>query len=212
MAGVGLAWTQDRASGWRLGYRGRLYLGSVDYQGSFLGTDIPVDGTTDYAGWSNEGRLAYRFPGNPYGAELVSGVILDYWNRQLTPDQREQYWIGALRLGLRFDRQVPRAVFGEAGIKYPFWTSEDAHLTDIGFSANPHLEPKGAASLYGELGYRFTPAWSLAGYYESWRFSASPESPRVINPGVPGCGAPGCTLFQPASRADSVGLRLRYSF
>lgn len=212
MFALGLGWTQPRDVGWRLGYRGRVYFGSVDYQGSFLGTAIPVGGTTDYSGTSNEGRLTYRFPGNRLGMEFVSGVVLDYWNRQLSPDQREQYWIAALRLGLRFDRGVSQAFFGEAGIKQPFWTREDAHFTDIGFNANPHLEPKGATSLYGEAGYRFTPAWSLAAYYESWRFNESAQTPRLVNPDVPGCGAPGCTLVQPASRADSVGLRLRYSF
>jgi opacity protein-like surface antigen len=213
MLGIGLNWTQQRELGWRLGYRGRLYFGSVDYQGSFLGTDIPVSGRTEYSGFSNEAQLAYRFPGAPYGPEFVSGLILDYWNRQLSPDQREQYWIAALRLGLRFDRRASPGFFGAAGVKYPFWTREDAHLTDIGFNANPRLQPKGALSLYGEAGYRLNPAWSVSAYYESYRFNESAPTPRLFNPFVPGCGAPdGCTLVQPTSRAESLGLRLGYSF
>lgn len=212
IVGIGLGWTQPRNLGWRFGYRGRIYFGSVDYQGSFLGTDIPVSGTTEYSGFSNEGRLTYRFPGSRFGMEFVSGAVLDYWNRQLTLDQREQYWVAALRLGLRFDRGVSPGFFGEAGIKHPFWTREDAHFTDIGFNANPRLEPKGTTSLYGEAGYRFSPVWSLSAYYESWRFNESADTPQLVNPAVPGCGAPGCTLVQPTSRADSVGLRLRYSF
>jgi hypothetical protein len=213
MLGLGANWTQNRDLGWRLGYRGRLYFGSVDYQGSFLGTDIPASGTTEYSGFSNEGQLIYRFAGAPYGPEVVSGLILDYWNRQLSPDQREQYWIAALRLGLRFDARADRAFFGSVGLKYPFWTREDAHLNEIGFNANPRLEPKGALSLYGEAGYRFSRAWSLAAYYESYRFGESAPTPTVFNPSVPGCEAPaGCSIFQPGSRADSVGLRLGYSF
>jgi hypothetical protein len=213
MLGLGASWTQARDLGWRLGYRGRLYFGSVDYQGSFLGTDIPASGTTEYSGFSNEAQFIYRFASGAYGPELVSGLILDYWNRQLSPDQREQYWTAALRLGLRFDSRASQAFFGAAGIKYPFWTREDAHLNEIGFNANPHLEPQGAVSLYGEAGYRLSRAWGLSAYYESYRYRESPSTPTVFNPFVPGCEAPGgCSLFQPASRADSFGLRLGYSF
>jgi hypothetical protein len=106
-----------------------------------------------------------------------------------------------------------RAFFGGAGVKLPFWTREDAHLADIGFDANPHLEPKGAPSLYAEAGYLLDRAWSLAAYYESYRFRESAPTPRLFNPLVSGCGAPdGCTLAQPASRLDSVGVRVRFSF
>lgn len=211
--GLGLGWTQARDFGWRWGYRGRLYFGSVDYQGSFLGTNIALSGTTDYSGLSNEGQLIYRFPGSRYGMEFVSGLILDYWNRQLSADQREEYWIASLRLGLNFDRRTARGFFGGAGVKLPFWTREDAHLTEIGFNANPRLEPKGDLSLYAEAGYRFAPAWSLTAYYDGYRFRESAPTPTVVNPFVSGCGGPGgCTLVQPTSRLDSVGLRLRYSF
>lgn len=213
VVGLGLGWTQNRDLGWRWGYRGRLYFGSVDYQGSFLGTDIPLSGTTEYTGLSNEAQLIYRLPGSASGTEFVSGLIWDYWNRQLSADQHEQYWIASLRLGVQFDQRAARGFFGGGGLKYPFWTREDAHLRDIGFSANPRLEPKGAVSLYAEAGYRFNPAWSLIGYYDSYRFRESAPTAVLVNPSVPGCGAPaGCTLVQPASRLDSFGLRLRYSF
>lgn len=213
MLGLGLGWTQDRDSGWRWGYRGRLYFGSVDYQGSFLGTDIPLSGTTEYGGLSNEAQLVYRFAGSRYGLELVSGLILDYWNRQLSPDQREQYWVASFRLGLQSDRRVAPGFFGGAGVKLPFWTREDAHLTEIGFNANPRLEPKGHPSLYAEVGYRPDRAWSVIAYYDSYRFGESAATPTLVNPFVSGCSGPGgCVLAQPTSRQDSVGLRLRYSF
>jgi hypothetical protein len=60
-------------------------------------------------------------------------------------------------------------------------------------------------SLYGELGYRFAPHWSLAGYYEGYRLGAS-EDVLVTD------GSSDFAFFQPASRVDSFGLRLRYSF
>jgi len=211
MLGLGLRWTQDRPYGWRLGYRGRAYFGSVDYQGSFLGTSQPASGTTDYAGMTNEGQLLYRPPGNRYGAELVSGLVWDYWNRQLSPDQREEYWVASLRLGLAFDRRRAPGFFGGAGVKLPFWTREDAHLGEIGFNANARLQPRGAASTYAEVGYRFDRRWALEAYYDSYRFKESEPTPTLANPFVPGCAA-GCALVQPASRLDRLGLRLLYLF
>jgi hypothetical protein len=214
MFGIGARWMQERDLGWRFAYRGRLYFGSVDYQGSVLGSNPqPISGTTQYRGLVNEGQLIYRFAGNPYGAEFVSGLIWDYWNRQLTSVQREEYWIASLRVGLNLDRRTAVGFFGGAGLKYPFWTREDAHLTEIGFNSNPRLKPKGQASFYAEAGYRFSRKWSLTAYYDAYRFAESDPTPTLVNPNVTGCEPPlGCNLVQPTSRVDSLGLRLQYSF
>ena len=213
--GIGLGWSQDKAAGWRFAYRGRLYFGSVDYQGSNLfDPSLPISGTTDYSGFVNEGLLIYPFPGNAWGTEFVGGLVWDYWNRQLSPQQREQYWVASLRLGLSFDRHATQGWFGGGGLKYPFYAREDAHLTEIGFSSNPTLEPKGQMSLYAEAGYRFGGRWSLTGYYDSYRFKESDPTPLLTNPFAPP-GDPcrtGCQLLQPNSRVDSVGLRLHYGF
>ena len=213
--GLGLAWRQDKPAGWRFGYRGRLYFGSVDYQGSNLfDPSLPLSGTTDYSGIFNEGRLIYPLPGNAWGSELVGGLAWDYWNRQLSPDQREQYWVASLSLGLNFDRRAAEGWFGGAGLKYPFYAREDAHLSEIGFSGNPMLKPKGQVSLYAEAGYRFSGRWSLTGYYDSYRFKESDPTPLLTNPFAPPGDSclTGCRLVQPTSRADTFGLRLRYGF
>jgi hypothetical protein len=211
MFGIGGRYLMDRPAGWLFGWRGRLYFGSVDYNGALLANNQPATGTTEYAGVSNEGQAIYRLPGNPYGLELVSGLILDYWNRQLSSFQREEYWVGSLRLGLNADPRASTGWFGGAGVKYPFYTREDAHLTDIGFDSNPRLKPKGAWSLYAETGYRFTRSWGLTLYYDSYRFKESDLTPTVFNPDIPDCAA-GCRVFQPATNVDRIGLRLQYSF
>jgi len=211
MLGIGARFAQDLPAGWQFGWRGRLYFGSVDYNGALLSTNEPITGTTEYTGLSNEGQAVYRVPGSPYGLELVSGLIVDYWNRQLSSFQREQYWVGSLRLGLNADRREAIGWFGGAGLKYPFYTREDAHLTDIGFNSNPRIKPKGALSAYAEAGYRFSRNWSLTGYYESYRFKQSDSTPTVFNPDIPDCAA-GCRIFQPTSKVDSLGLRLQYNF
>lgn len=218
MFGIGGGYRQLRPEGWQFGWRARLYFGSVDYNGALLSTNQPATGTSQYTGLVNEAQAIYRLPGNANGMEVVSALVLDYWNRQLSADQREEYWIASLKLGLNFDRREAKGWFGGGGVKYPFWTRQDAHLTDIGFSANPHLEPQGTLSLYADVGYRFTRRWSLAGYYDSYRFDESDATQRLINPAIQGCSgvapdpAGGCRLFQPQSRQDSFGLRLQYSF
>ena len=218
MFGIGGGYRVLRPAGWQFGWRGRLYFGSLDYNGALLSTNEPATGTSDYSGITNEGQAIYRVPGSASGMEFVSGLVLDYWNRQLSSVQREQYWIASLRLGLNFDQREAKGWYGGGGVKYPFWTRQDAHLSDIGFNANPELEPKGTLSVYADVGYRFTRRWSLTGYYDSYRFNASDPTPPIINPSVNGCrGAPldrpgGCQLFQPQSKQDSFGLRLEYSF
>jgi hypothetical protein len=218
MFAVGGGYRLLRPAGWQFAWRGRLYFGSVDYNGAFLSTNEPATGTVEYTGLANEGQAIYRLPGNANGMEFVSGLVLDYWNRQLSAQQREQYWVASVRLGLNFDRREAQGWFGGGGLKYPFWTRQDAHFTDIGFNANPYLEPEGALSLYADAGYRFNRRWSLTGYYDSYRFNESNETQRLINPEIQGCTgvapdpAGGCRLFQPQSRQDSFGLRLQYSF
>lgn len=213
--GVGVSWTQDRPWGWQFAYRGRLYFGSVKYDGTTLfPPHQPITGTTEYGGLINEGQAIYRFPGNASGAEFVSGLAWDYWNRQLSSDQREQYWVASVRLGLNLDRRASTGWFGGAGLKYPFYTHEDGHLTEIGFTSNPTLQPRGDVSLYAQAGYRFSRNWSLTGYYDSYRFKESDPTPVVVNPSAPPTSAcrTGCRLVQPTSNVDSFGLRLQYSF
>ena len=205
--GLGLQWTQDRPAGWGFRYQGRLYFGSVDYNGSLLFTGEPVTGTTDYSGFRNEAQAVYRVPGSPWGGELVTGLGYDYWERELTSFQREDYRVLYLRLGAALDTRTPRSWYGAAGVKLPLWVDEDGHFPELGFAPNPHLEPQGRASFYAELGYRFSPPWSLSGYYESYRFGESNDVSVVER----ASGTP-FRFFQPASSADMFGLRLRYSF
>lgn len=205
--GLGWNWVQERPLGWQFAYRGLFRYGTVDYNGAFLFTGAPTTAQTRYWDVVNEAQAIYRF-GQPLGVELVTGVGLDYWRRKILPDQREDYSVGFMRLGINLDPRRPTGFFGGGGLKYPFYVSENAHLTDLGFDQNPHLEPKGELSAYGQLGYRFTPRWSLIGYYDSLRLGES-QTVRVT-----AADSPGTTffLFQPASTITAYGLRLQYSF
>jgi hypothetical protein len=200
----GFSWEYEqlRPQGWQFAYRGQFRRGTVDYNGSFLFGGGPATARTEYTGVVNEEQGIYRFAG---GMELLGGLGLDYWQRNILPDQKEDYLVLFLRLGMNFDRRLSNGWFGGGGVKYPFHVSENGHLDEVGFDQNPRLSPKGEASLYGQVGYRFTPQWSLIGYYDSYRFG---ESDAVLA----SSGAPTFLVFQPASRVDALGVRLRYSF
>jgi hypothetical protein len=204
--GLGVAWTQDRDSGWLAAWRGEIYGGAVEYNGAQLfPPNNPVTGTTEYTGFITELHALYRTGGG--GAALLAGLGFDYWNRQLTSIQAEEWYVTFVRLGGEIGNRTRRGggFFAGAGVKYPIYISEDAHLTDIGFDSNPTLHPGRAPSLYGEIGYRFAEQWTLTGYYDSYRFGKSPEE-RVTAGGAP------FIVFQPASRVDTFGIRLHLHF
>ena len=201
--GIGAAWTQDRDSGWLFGWRGELYGGSVHYSGAELfPPNNPVSGTTEYTGIINELQAIHRFA----GAALVAGLGLDYWNRQLTDVQKEEWWVTFVRLGGEYGIRARPGWFAGGGVKYPVYIVEDAHLDGI-FNQNPKLHPGRAPSLYAEVGYRFDRQWALTGYYDSYRFKQSPGEPVTRTSD----GAP-FIVFQPESKADTFGLRLHLRF
>ena len=98
---LGVAYTQDRDAGALFAYRGKLWGGSVNYEGATLFGGTPVESTTDYFGASNELQARWRKPGTRGGnLDGVLGVGLDVWRRSLSSVQNEDYAIGYLRLGV----------------------------------------------------------------------------------------------------------------
>jgi hypothetical protein len=205
--GFGWGFTQERPAGWQFAYRGQFRRGTVNYTGAFLFTGQPTTARTRYTGLVNEAQGIYRFD-HPLGVELLGGLGFDYWERNILPDQREDYSVVFLRLGLNIDPRASRGWFGGGGLKLPFYVSENAHLDELGFDQNEKLQPKGQVSLYAQAGYRFTPRWSLIGYYDGYRFGES-KPVRATSASSPGTQF---LLFQPASTIDSFGLKLQYDF
>ena len=209
---AGLNWTQDTESGWLGAYRGKLYGGRVDYTGALLfAPAVPVGGTTKYAGITNEAQAIYRYPGSAYQVEYVAGLGWDYWRRTLPGShEREDYNIVFLRLGVDLNSRTTQGWYGGGGVKYPLYTRENAHFTDVGFDQNPALRPGKDMSLYAQLGHRLKKNWDLIGYYDSFRFSQS----NVVAPVTASRLFPGRTfaVSQPKSSMDVFGLKLQYEF
>jgi hypothetical protein len=95
-----------------------------------------------------------------------------------------------------------------AGVKYPFYTWENAHFTSVGFDSDPTLHPGKDWSVYGQIGYRFRRNWQVVGYVDSFRFRESDYVYLVSsNPALPS-GLYG----QPQSTMYTWGLKLEYVF
>jgi hypothetical protein len=205
---VGLDWTQQKPKGWLFAYRGRLYFGDVDYDGALLfQPDVPATGTTRYRGISNEGQVRYRIPtrSRGYAWDLVGSAGFDYWQRELSESQQEDYSVFFVRLGAEINPPGYRGWMFGAGVKYAVWVEENAHLDDEGYDQNPQLEPGGGASAYGQIGYRFNRHFALIGYLDGYNFGES-DPVYVTRGGVQ------YAFDQPASTMYNVGLRLQYLF
>ncbi|UCH46908.1 MAG: hypothetical protein JSU95_12470 [Betaproteobacteria bacterium] len=203
---LGVGYTQGRDSGFLVGYRGRLWTGVVDYEGSTLLTNQPVTSTTNYLGLTNELQGRWRRPleGKKYRLDILAGLGIDAWRRELSSVQREDYLVAYLRTGLEFDSASSNTWLAGLGVKYPFWIREDAHLTNIGFDSNPELSPGGKISAYAHLGYRMSRWWSIVGYADGYRFSKS--DPVTVTEVRRGLGT--VTVFQPASDMLFLGVKL----
>jgi len=202
---LGLGWTQPKQRGFLFAYRGKFYIGEVDYNGAYLYyPNVPVSGTTRYAGTYQEAQLRYRLGGGTLDILTAAGV--DYWQRKLNTDQKEDYTIGYVRLGIEGNPVAPKGWTYGLGVKFPVVTRENAHFTDLGYDQNPTLKPGKDLSVFGQIGYRFEKNWALIGYMDSFRFKQSNMEPLTIN------GVPAGTFYQPASDLYVFGLKLEYQF
>jgi hypothetical protein len=198
----GIIFGQNKTEGLVLSYRGKLYFGAVDYEGAGLFTGTPISSTSYYTGIVNEGQARWRKPikGN-YHTDLVFGLGWDFWTRELSYFQKEDYNIVYLRLGGEVAVNSNKGWVVGAGIKYPVFTREDAHLTDLGFDSNPTLKPGPDFSGYAQIGYWFHDKLGLIGYFDSYRFKKSNEE--MVNSGL-------AVVFQPPSTMSIFGLKLEY--
>ena len=197
-----LTWTQSKEPGLSVAYNIKTYTGNVDYTGATLGSGTPISGETHYRGLTNEIQSIYRTTGS---ADFMLAAGWDHWNRKLSAAQTESYDTLYVRLGGIIGAKVQQGFLASAGVKYPVYVRENAHLTDLGFRTNPRLRPRGTFSLYGSLGYRVNPSWDVIGYYDSFRFNQS-NTVAVTN------GTSLFNVFQPKSRQDVVGLKVQHNF
>lgn len=176
-------------------YVGKIYLGTVDYNTFTIGTNLPVQTTTDYLGMSNEARayVPIKF------LNIVAGLGYDYWNRTIADGvtstavpvlalgYTETYGVMYLRLGV--SAEIRHVVSLSGGIKHTVFATEE--LGSFGT-----LHPGTSNSPYGEVTYHMGQHSSIAAYYDSYRFSKSATN---------SLGA-----YQPKSNMNAVGIKYVY--
>jgi hypothetical protein len=205
-----LGYLQRKDRGVLFGYAGKFYYGDVDYEGSTLADPpVPLAGTTRYTGMMHEVQLRYRLPPKRgYWLDFMGAAGIDFWRRELSSVQREDWRVGFLRLGAEMDTPNDQGFILGAGVKYPFYTWEDPHFPAIGLNPDTKLEPGKDWSVYGQVGYRFRRSWQLVAYVDSFRFRESSSVSLVSsNPTLP--SGP---YFQPQSTLYTWGVKLEYLF
>lgn len=211
LLGIGIGWSDEKPSGWGLSWRGKYYFGTVDYDGATLVGNQPVKGSVDYDGLSNEIQASYPLE-RTRRLRATLGLGFDYWNRQLTAVQREEWYAYFLRAGAEWGNRLQEGWFVGGGLKYPFYVVQDPHARSIGFDQDVKLHPDGRWSLYADAGYRVNRNFTVSAFYDSYRFDQS----ATVNVSGPTCqasfGVPNCRLLQPASNADMYGVRLTLHF
>ena len=197
-----LTWAQSKQPGLSAEYNIKFYVGNVDYTGSFLGTAVPVSAESHYRGVVNEVRAVYRAS---MWADFVFAGGWDHWKRELSATQEETFDVLYAKLGANFNTTTRQGLIASAGIKYPVYVRENAHLMELGFDQNPRLRPGRDLSFYGTVGYRVNPSWDVIAYYDSYRFKQS-------NMVAVTSGGASFLVFQPESRMDVVGMKVQHNF
>jgi len=204
LAVLALGWTQPGESPARVAYRGRVYIGEVDYHGTELfPPHDEVSSTSRYEGTTQEGQVLV---GSSGPLRMIGGIGVEIWKRWLGAHQREDFTIGYLRVGAEASQPEPEGWTAGAGLRVPFSMSEDAHLDVIGFDQNPTLKPEAHVGLYADAGYRFPKGWSVRGTFEQFRFDASPPVELTVD------GDPQGTIFQPGGKRRLAGISVGYAF
>jgi hypothetical protein len=184
---------------------GKLYFGTVDYDGQacnvLTGVCVPSASETDYDGIMAEASVSRRYPKDQGGAFEVFGAVgIDSWTREIKSTafasggwEDWTVFYGRAGAGWRTGAYALRA-----GVKLPLAVDE---ATDLGID----LEPKGRASLF--LGFMATvhdsprQSWSINAFYDSYRFAESDHVLVWTNLGL-------LEVWQPESHQDVLGLQL----
>lgn len=175
---------------------GRLYFGTVDYDGETL-TGIPVTTDTAYIGYNIEVNFSSGILGGSDPWDSRFGIGLDYWQRDLKDTTSggspvygytEQYTIIYARLGAGYKI---RNWDVRLGMKLPFYTREQVSLIN-----GLVLKPKGTISLYSSVDYAYNNGRSISMYYDTYRFNQSD---------------PSMGYLQPESHQDTMGINFNFA-
>ncbi len=200
---IGIKGTNRVDQRWSLDFLGRVYSGTVNYDGQTMG-GTPITTDTDYNGVRSEIGLSYltrRNKSEPHRGDLLVRFSLgiDSWRRGLldtttsggTPvsGYTERYYVAYGTVEAQYLGGGWRA---GVGVLAPYYVDETVSI----ISDYP-LHPEGQLSPFANLEFNLSAQWSLAMEYRTYRFAKSD-----VNGGY----------YQPKSTQDTLSASLRYHF
>jgi hypothetical protein len=213
---IGVAWSNLRTPEGGPVYRahGKIYGGKVDYDGeTILTTPGRISSEASYMGLQAGGLGGYRF-GGKVGFEVVSGIDVDIWVRDIKENTTSATPIGyntlfivpSAKLGIgMFTRFESFGMALRAGPKLPIFVLERAYIyDDVDFKPKSRLSWFGTAEF--SFGGRGKDRFTLSFYYDSYRFGAS--DPENLTQG----GVLINTVTQPDVEMSSYGARIAFGF
>lgn len=192
---------------------GKIYLGSVDYDGQTQ-SGIPAVTDVNYFGVNIEAQGGYRF-GRRIGVDVFGGLGIDDWVRSIadgtTPSGTavlgydEYYAILYGKAGVGFFQLLNGWRYAlQGGIKMPLYANEYVNLGD-GVTLEPGLRASAFANLQFDFGSGRNNRYGIAVYYDSYRFSES--DPELLTD-----GGSAFLVVQPRSQMNVFGVRMHYYF
>lgn len=194
----GAGYVMPQVSGPLFTVFGRVYMGSVDYNGALLSNpSSPATGTTKYLGGTEGIGARYRWPD---AIDAVMGLEFDQWRRELTAEQREFYRFASVRFGLERVATARSPWIAGGGLRVLMSSNEEATFTGSSGSLDVTLKPGLGPNGYLHAGLRFTPHFTVLGYWDGMRLEESDPVPIGSN----------TVVFQPKSDMNLFGVRLLY--
>lgn len=201
---LGIGFLQRRARGPLFAYRGSLYGGGVDYDGSLqFDRTQAARGVSVYLGTTQAAELRHRWPAV---VDAVAGLDLNVWRRRLSDTQREGYRVLSLRLGLDRPAAGSSRIVAGGGLRWLLATSEHATVSEAGVVYHLALSPGLGSNPYLHLGGRITPRITALLYWDGMSLGGSNEI--VLHTG----GRTQTVVFQPPTDVDVLGVRVAYGF
>ncbi len=200
--------------------KAELFGGVVDYDGQTQSINetgeavepLPVTTKVDYLGTREEVDLGWRILQQKIWLEPFFGLGIRWWLRNLQDSTAidntgaqvqvsgytENWLSGYTRLGARLGYTMTDdwRIFGEGGVKYPFYTANMVETSDSDIT----LKPDGRWSAFAEIGARYRQV-KVSTFYEGFRYGQSPAE-----------RSGSFSYIQPTSESDVFGLRMGWAF
>lgn len=193
-----------RERGALFAYRGTIYGGNPDYNGSFQFDDTKAaSGASTYLGTTQRAEGRWRWPAI---ADGVLGLEYETWKRQLSTTQAETYRTVSLRVGVEHIASASSRIVAGGGMRFMLDASEDASIEAVGLTYQLALRPGRGSNPYLHAGVRIVPHLTLLG---SWDGMNLGESNQVV---LLKRGKPRAVVSQPSTDVTTLGVRLVYAW